>query len=451
MAIKAYTLDELLTLASTQSTPIRTLLNQLENETVNMKILQLNYQPKFNLTFKPLSLLSDSVTEHIRLQTQAGVTASIKMPFGLEANSTATLSNPFDDQRKLDYNFTVKYELLPGVKADSIQIQIQGKKETLESIAWDLQSRVEEVQIETTNRYYVALLSQKKLVLAEANLADAENDLLVSRELLKRGSVSENDLREKEVARNTSRIHVEQLRQQYHSNLNSLFTYVGLIPEEGRKEVIQLADSSEQLTATPLKTPETVSSVEELADVAIGNRLEHSEPYLSLKVAKEEWGRMQNWPVISAQFEYRPQSSASTVNKTKWALGIHTSYAFGESSKVQLEREKKQREIAELERQLAETRHAIYEEVQTRWTNVKIAYLNYQNAELELAKARADQTILDEQLKRGLLTEQAQRSGLRNVNMIELDLLQKRVDYQVAYWKLQQYVSVQLEQNGVME
>lgn len=449
-AAKTYTLEELLTMAETQSTPVRSLLKQYADEAVSLKILQLTYQPKLSLNAKPVNLVAEEASDRLQFQTQAGVTASIKMPFGLEASTSATLKNPFADERKLDYTFTLKYELLPGVKADSTRIQIQGKEQTLEKIAWEMKDTLKEVEIEVTDQFYSTLLSQKKLTLAEADLTDAKADLQITRELWKQGSVGEKEVLEKESVLNTRKIAVEQLRQQYRSQLNTLLTYVGIIPEQAGEEVIQLSDSSAVLKASEFKAPGTLPAVQKLAEAAIANRLGHSEPFRSLQNAKEELTRMQNLPVISAQFEYRPQST-TTVSNDKWILGINTSYAFGDARKVKLEREQKQAEIADLERQLALSRNSIQAEVETRLTNLKVAYLDYQNAELELAAARLDQTALDEQFKRGLITKLTHLSGLRNVQAKELELIQKILDYQVSYWKLQQYVYLQLEQNGVKQ
>lgn len=446
-----YTLDELMRIAEKNSSPVSSILKKIGDLKLDLELLKTNYNLKWNLNGKPLILSPDSHGEGLTYDMGGTLNASMKFPIGVEVSTSVDFLNLLSGGEDYKYSFTLKYPIYPGRAIDSTLVQIDGKNRELIQAEWNLKAKLIEAQVQTWKKFYSTLLLKERLTLAEASLQQAKADLDLYESLYSKGYASEPERLEKEISYKSNLINYERSNQQYLNSLKDLFTYVGIDPAELTPDYLkenELKGSLEEIASMELVAPEELPPIEELRESALNNSISLKEARLSLLSAEEELKRMSlaNAPRVDSQFEYKPVGLERQGEKYGWTFTVSANYQFGGGGRSALELEKQRRLIDELKTAVKTAENSVIEQLETKLTNLKIAYMDYQAAELELMKTRLEYQSKEKQFEKGIISEAQFANDKRLMRTTELNLMEKRIAYQVSYWDLVQFVYLQINE-----
>lgn len=449
-----YTLEELLEIAQKESTPVCSILKEIDNLKLDLEILKTNYNPKFFFNGQSQVFYLEPGSDGVNYSNNGNLSASIKFPSGLEVLINGGVNGIFKEKQDYNYSLTLKYPIYPGMKTDSTLLQIEDKKQSLSIAQWTLKEKELEAYIQVWKKFYLTLIIKEKLQLAKEALEQVTEDLNLYKDLYLRGDITQRDLLIKEIEYKSALISWEQNNQQYLNSLKDLLNFVGIeLNELTEKELekINLKGTLDRIREIKLVPFDKLKSVEEMKEEAIKNNVSYNETKFELLDAEEELKRLYytRGPEVDSQFTYE-SVPGQNVGKSQWTFTVNLSYQLGDGGELALEMEKQTRLIDDLKSSLIDVEFAIVDELQNRLTDIKIAYLNYQTAQLEYEKALLDQNLKKEQYNKGMITESQFLSGERLLKNKELDYLQRKIEYQVNYWELNKFVYLEIKTDGVM-
>ncbi len=447
---ESYTLTELQKLAQTNSTDVENKLKEIEDLKLDLSILNSNYRIKLGLSTEPLSISPDLRTDEIQYDSNGSLNGSVKFPFGLEVSSGVTVKDILDgEHRDTDYSFTVKYPIYPGIKTDSTSIQVTNKLRDIEKAEWNLHDKRVEAEIQVWNKFYTTLVNQKRMELAKESLEQSLQDLELAKDLQARDDIGQKEFLDKEISYRSSQVSYEKSLLTFQDSLQELLTYSG-VKFAADLNNLSLTGSFEDISELQLVSPENLPESDSLFGKALENSTTLQELNLNLLMAKEELERMSynQKPEINSQFDVR-SGSEEFSDEYKWTISLSASYQLTDGGETKLEIEKQEKTVADLTSSLEEAKLTVKDQLESILSNLRIAYMEVQTAELEYSKAELDQNLLELQYNQGLISEIELFSGERSLQGKELDLISRRINYQVSYWEFEQFVNGELGENGV--
>ncbi len=424
-----YTLEELQHIAKTQSPSIQSSLRTIEELELDIDIIQSEYGLKWGI--QGISQISGDVT------ATTSTKISLRDESGLEASVDLSFTDLFGDKLDTTYSVSLQYPIYPGKIIDPILTQLESRTTSLQRAIWELETKQLEVEIGVWKRFYSALIMFERMNIAELEFERAISEREVYKELFQRGDVTELQLLDKEIGYKSSLASYERSQLAYINSLRDLFSYVGIKTKPiTEKEVnkIKLIGSFDKITDLEIIDPSGFPPVEELHDMATKVSTLVKGARLDLEAAEEELERMKysNGPKVNSTFEYNP---GSAMREDDWIFIISAQYNIQDGGKFQSELKRQENRIDDLKENLESIKIGVMDELETKMRELKIAYTDYHQANLQLKRGEIDHQLYKEQHERDFIPDSQLESSARFLKGNELDYLRSRIDYQVAYWE----------------
>lgn len=456
ISVTDYSLQDLLNLAQNKSSQVTTQLSEIADLQLGLKSLWTNYYPKVEISGKPLTITPDLTTESKDWKYNANGTlsASWKLPLGLDMSTGVNFLNLLNSaDREHNYFLTVKAPIFPGMLADPIKEQISTKKESLAKANWSLTEKQAEVALQVTKKYYSTLILKVRLVLAQENWHEAEDNLKLYQNLKAHGDATQNDLLSKELTVKSNQITVERLQQQYMNSLKDLLSYAGVDSSDltaSTLAAINLQGTLEDLRGMEIITPEQLPVVDTLVSIATTNNLDVRNAQQNVLNTKDDLSKtyLAYFPSIDTQFDYKQVPNKEDYN---WTFTVTASYDISDGGKRHVQVEQQKKAVKDAEDALKNKNLSLRDQLQSRLTSLHLAYLDLQSAELDLQIVQLDNQTKKDQVAKGYITKAQMTDSNQQLQSKEMDYLQKKLDYLSNYWDLYEFVYLQFQPNGVIK
>lgn len=456
-----YSFRELMQIAGTEATIITEQIDIIDDLKTDLAIYQTNYQPQFSLTGKPLMITTDKITDELDYSVNGTFSATWQLPSGLELGSNVELKDLIDSENsEITTAVNLKYPIFPGIRNDSLRSQITKKERELMKAEWNLAEKELELEIKLWQKYYTTLILFEKNILSGEELAAAKEELDEAKNLYSSGDITESELLTNEIGYQNSVADHEKSRQNLVNGIKDLLDYAGInladiilednILNEFNLESIKLADSLTDIISLSLIIPDQLPLMEELYKIALLNSKILKEIKLDLLTAQEDLQQIgyNTLPEVVSQLDCQSDANSDDYD---WTISLNVNYQIGDGGKSRFETERQEKMIADLESDLLDSKVLIADQLSIKLDDLKVAYLEFQTAELEFFKKQLDHQLIEEQFKHKLISETELNSSKRLVKNKELDYLLKKIDYQVNYWELNKLVYLSLNIKEVTE
>ncbi|MFP4661101.1 MAG: TolC family protein [Halanaerobiales bacterium] len=338
---------------------------------------------------------------------------------GISINSQlSTQDNDMFDFDDYQFKLDISKRLYPILPTDTEKGFIQTDNRLIIAEA-DLSSTIASKEVDWLESYLNVLRLEQQLEYSKISYQLAQDELSRVKEQQEIGEAGQDQLLVAEISLQDAKLQQEQLLTSIVQARDSLAMELGLEDSSG----LQVVESSYINRFLRKANSVDITGIDqEVIELLESNNVQLREIMLNIDYAENElkWQEKDDDIKVDAFGEYN-YDAASMDENDSFEIGVGISYDFYDGGQQELAIEKAEAKIDNLQEQYDYTLSQLKSQLKSMLDQQKLNRLRLQSAETALEKARLEETLYEQQLNEGVISENQFKQKTIAVRQAEID------------------------------